>query len=64
MLRKCPTSWENLPLQIYELQFLKKLIFPRALSKLKNWINISIFSYLKLFSVSIINGSCEVVQTF
>ena len=37
-----------------DLQFLKKLIFIRDL---QNWVNISIFSYLKLFSVFIINGS-------
>ena len=37
-----------------ELQFLKTLIFARALEKLQNWVNFSFLS-LKFFSVSIIN---------
>ena len=36
------------------LQVLKMLNFPRALQKLQNRVNFSFFSYLKLFSVSII----------
>ena len=36
-------GWENLQLLMPELQFLKTLIFPRALSKLQNWVNFSIF---------------------
>ena len=40
-----------------ELQFLKTFIFPRALWMLQNWVNFSIFSYLKFFSVFIINSS-------
>ena len=43
------------------------VIFPRALEKLQNGANFSIFSHLKLFSVCIINGSniksCEVGHT-
>ena len=50
-----------------ELEFLKTLIFPRALRKLHNCVDLSIFSYLKLFSVFTINGStiksCEVART-
>ena len=38
-----------------ELQVLKTLIFPRALYWLKNWLYF-IFSYLKFFSVFIINA--------
>ena len=53
-LRKCE---ENLQPQLSELQFLKALIFPRALSQLQNWVNFSIFSYLKFFSVFIVNVS-------
>ena len=37
-----------------ELQFLKTLIFLRALWKLQNWVIFSFFSYLKFFSVSIV----------
>ena len=40
-----------------ELQFLKTLIFARALLKLRNWVNFRIFSYLRFFSVFIVNGS-------
>ena len=35
--------------------FKKMLIFSRALQKLNNWVNFDIFSFLKLFSVFIIN---------
>ena len=38
-------------------QHLKTLIFPGALEELQNWVNFSIFSYLKVFPVFIINGS-------
>ena len=37
-----------------ELQILKTLIFPRAPQKLQNWVNFSMFSYLKFFCVFII----------
>ena len=50
-LRKCKG---NLQPQMIKLQFLKTLIFPRALQTLQNWGNISFFSYLKFFCVSII----------
>ena len=53
-LRKCQ---ENSQPQMPELQFLKTLDFPGALWKLQNWVNFCIFSYLKVFSVFIINGS-------
>ena len=39
-----------------ELQFLKTLIFPRALYKLQKLVNFSVFSHLKFLSV-FINGS-------
>ena len=45
-----------------ELQFLKTLIFLTAIYKLQNWVNFSIFSYLKFFSVFIINGSTILVS--
>ena len=47
MLRKSPCLSYN---------FKKRWLFPQ-LFKLQNWINLSIFSYLKLFSVFIVNGS-------
>ena len=50
MLRKSQTSNET------ESQLLKTLFFPRA-QRLKNWIYFSSFSYLKFFSVFIINAS-------
>ena len=53
-LRKCS---ENLRPQMPGLQFLKTLIFARALSKLQNSINFTIFSYFRFFAVFIINGS-------
>ena len=40
-----------------ELHFLKTLIFPRTLEKLQNSVSFSIFSYLKFFSVFIIDAS-------
>ena len=43
-----------------ELQFLKTLIFPRAIYKLQNWVNFSIV-YLKLFSAFNINASAIVL---
>ena len=44
-----------------QLQFLKTLIFTTALQKLQNWINFSSFSYLKIFSVSIIKKTAFIV---
>ena len=44
------------------LQFLKMLIFPRALQKLQNRVNSSFFSYLKFFSVSIIKKTMFTVS--
>ena len=41
---------EHLQPQMPELQFLKSLIFPRALWKLQIWVKFSIYSYLKCFS--------------
>ena len=36
---------------MHKLQFLKTLVFPRALQKLQNWVSLSFSSYLKfLFS--------------
>ena len=37
-----------------ELQFLKTLIIPRALYKLQNWVNFSLFSYLIFFLSSLL----------
>ena len=45
-----------------ELQFLKTLIFLRAIYKLQNWVDFSIFSHLKFFYVFIINGSIILVS--
>ena len=45
-----------------ELQFLKTLIFLRAIYKLQNWVDFSTFSHLKFFSVFIINGSTILVS--
>ena len=45
-LRKCQ---ENLQPQMPMLNFLKTLIFPRALQKLQNLINFSLFFYLISF---------------
>ena len=44
------------------LQFLKMPIFPRALSKLQDWVNLSFFPYLKFFSVSIIKKMTFIVS--
>ena len=55
MLRKSPA-------EMPELQFLKTLIFPSALSKLKNWVNFSFFCYLKFFSVSIMKEKTFIVS--
>ena len=46
---------ENFQPQIPELQFLKTLIFARTLLKLQNWVNFSIFSFLRFFSVFILH---------
>ena len=32
-----------------KMKFLKTLLFPRALQKLQNWVNVSFISYLKFF---------------
>ena len=45
-----------------ELQFLKTLIFPRAIWKLENWVNFSFFSYLIFFSVSITKKMTFIVR--
>ena len=45
-----------------ELQFLKTLIFLRALWKLQNWVSSSIFSYLKFFSASIVEKITFIVS--
>ena len=37
-----------------ELQFFQAVVFPRARKKLQNWVSYGFFSYLKFFSVSII----------
>ena len=50
-LRKCE---ENLQPQMPELQFLRALIFSRTLWKLQNWVNFSVFSYLKFFHFEIL----------
>ena len=52
MLGKSPDS---------ELQFLKRLIFPRALKKLQNRVNFRVF-YLKCFCVSIFNKMVSIVS--
>ena len=48
--------------QMPELQFLERLIFPRALKKLENWVNFSFSSHLKFFSVYIIKKMTFVVS--
>ena len=53
-LKKC---YQNLQPQMPDLQFLKTPIFARALVKLQNSVNFTIFSYLRVFPVFIINGS-------
>ena len=45
-----------------ELQFLKTLIFLRALQKLQNWVNFSFFFYSKFFCVSIIKKMTFIVS--
>ena len=45
-----------------ELHFLKTLIFPRALWKLQNWVNLSFSSPLKCFSVWIIDKMMFIVS--
>ena len=47
-------------LKLLEMQILKTLIFPRAVKKLQNWVNVSFLFYLKVFSVFIVNGSAIV----
>ena len=37
-----------------KMKFLKTLIFPRALQKLQNWVNVSFISYLKFFCLTIL----------
>ena len=55
MLRKSPTS--NASAAIFT-----NADFLRAPLKLQNWVNFSFFSYLKLFSVSIIKKMTFVVS--
>ena len=45
-----------------KLQFLKTLIFSRALQKLQNWVHFSFFSYLKFFCVSIIEKMTFIIS--
>ena len=45
-----------------ELQFLKTLFFLEICKKLQSWVNISFFSYLKSFSVSIIKKITFIVS--
>ena len=45
-----------------KLKFWKALIFPRALEKFQNWVNFSLFSYLKLFCFSIITKMTFIVS--
>ena len=48
---------ENLQPKMPELEFFKKLFFPRLFKKLQNWVKFNIFSYLQFFPDSIIYGS-------
>ena len=64
---KTEKSQENVKkissLKVPELQFLKTLIFFRALWKLQNWVNFSFFfSDLKIFSLSIIKEMTRIVN--
>ena len=45
-----------------ELQFLERLIYPRALKKLENWVNFRSSSHLKFFSVCIIKKMTFIVS--
>ena len=58
-LRKCQ---ENLQPQMPMLNFLKTLIFPRALQKLQNLINFSLFFYVIFFCFSIVKKMTPIVS--
>ena len=45
-----------------KLQFLKTLIFPRALQNLENWVSFSFFSFLQFFCVSIIKKMTFIIS--
>ena len=47
-----------------EMGFLKMLIFSGALWKLRNWVNLSIFSYLKFINNWLKDGNVDLLSLF
>ena len=45
-----------------KLQFLKMLIFPRALQNLLSWVSFSFFFFLKFYCVSIIEKMTFIIS--